>query len=121
MLRIRRAEDIHHEAGGWLDARWHVSFDRHRDRTDQWLQIMGPTGEDGLDLAEDARALVTRLTDGVAVKHSFDPSRAGYLYVIDGGAVAGETTMAAGRRGQAARPGGSGGVRPRRPVGVWAG
>ena len=205
MLRIRRAEEIHHEAGGWFDARWHFSFDRYRDpenmgvgalrvfnddrivagvawpmhphrdiesltsvvdghvlhadslgnngslragaaqvmrfssrgdlhserngsatepmrfiqfwilpsepgletsvqqrqytvedRTDQWLQIMGPTGEDGLDLAQDARALVTRLTDGVALKHSFDPSRAGYLYVIDGEAVAGETAKAGG-------------------------
>ena len=47
------------------------------DRTDQWLQIMGQTGEDGLDLAQDARALVSRLTDGVTLKHSFDPSRPG--------------------------------------------
>ena len=28
------------------------------ERTDRWLQIMGPAGTDGLDLAQDARALV---------------------------------------------------------------
>jgi redox-sensitive bicupin YhaK (pirin superfamily) len=67
------------------------------DRTRRWLQIMGPStafgprrpaGEDGLDLAQDARALVTRLTDGAEVKYSFDPGRGGYLYVI-----AGEVTL----------------------------
>ena len=57
MLRIRRAVEIHQEAGGWFDARWHY---------------------------------------GVALKHSFDPGRAGYLYVIDGEAVAGETALAGG-------------------------
>ncbi len=30
---------------------------RLEDRTDRWLQIMGPAGTDGLDLAQDARAL----------------------------------------------------------------
>jgi redox-sensitive bicupin YhaK (pirin superfamily) len=33
------------------------------DRTDRWLQIMGPAGEEGLDLAQDARALVSHLTE----------------------------------------------------------
>jgi quercetin 2,3-dioxygenase len=33
---------------------------RLEDRTDRWLQIMGPTGTDGLDLAQDALALVAR-------------------------------------------------------------
>ncbi len=205
MLRIRRADEIHHEDGGWFDARWHFSFDRYRDpehmgvgalrvfnddrivagadwpmhphrdiesltnvveghflhadslgnngslragaaqvmrfsgrgdlhserngsatepmrfiqfwilpsepglesslqqkqytvedRTDHWLQIMGPSGEDGLDLAQDARALVTRLSDGLALEHSFGPGRAGYLYLIAGEAVAGETALATG-------------------------
>ena len=66
------------------------------DRTDQWLQIMSPAGEDGLDLAQDARALVTRLADGAALKHSFDRSRAGYLYLIDGEAVDQVQTAMAG-------------------------
>ncbi len=54
------------------------------DRTDRWLQIMGPAGEDGLDLAQDARALVTHLTDRGALEHTFGPGRGGYLYLIDG-------------------------------------
>jgi quercetin 2,3-dioxygenase len=54
------------------------------DRTDRWLQIMGPTGEDGLDLAQDARALVSHLTDSGRLQHAFYSGRGGYLYVIDG-------------------------------------
>ncbi|MBW3563069.1 MAG: pirin family protein, partial [Actinobacteria bacterium] len=52
------------------------------DRTDRWLQIMGPQGEDGLDLAQDARALVSRLTPGNHLEHTFGEGRAGYVYVI---------------------------------------
>jgi quercetin 2,3-dioxygenase len=54
------------------------------DRTDRWLQIMGPAGTHGLDLAQDARALVAHLTDRGRLEHSFGPGRGGYLYVIDG-------------------------------------
>jgi redox-sensitive bicupin YhaK (pirin superfamily) len=54
------------------------------DRTDRWLQIMGPAGQDGLDLAQDARALVSHLTDAGRLEHTFGPGRGGYLYVIDG-------------------------------------
>jgi redox-sensitive bicupin YhaK (pirin superfamily) len=54
------------------------------DRTDRWLQIMGPAGTHGLDLAQDARALVAHLTDRGRLEHSFGPGRDGYLYVIDG-------------------------------------
>lgn len=57
---------------------------RLEDRTDRWLQIMGPPGTDGLDLAQDARALVTHLTDAGHLTHEFGPGRGGYLYVIDG-------------------------------------
>lgn len=56
------------------------------DRTDRWLQIMGPAGEDGLDLAQDARALVTRLTQGAQVTHAAGEGRGRYLYVLDGDA-----------------------------------
>lgn len=55
-----------------------------QDRTDRWLQIMGPTGTDGLDLAQDARALVSHLTDAGELEHDFGPGRGGYMYVIDG-------------------------------------
>jgi redox-sensitive bicupin YhaK (pirin superfamily) len=54
------------------------------DRTDRWLQIMGPAGTDGLDLAQDARARVAHLTDTGKLAHAFEPGRGGYLYVIDG-------------------------------------
>ncbi len=57
---------------------------RLEDRTDRWLQIMGPAGTDGLDLAQDARALVSHLTDRGKLEHTFAPGRGGYLYVIDG-------------------------------------
>jgi quercetin 2,3-dioxygenase len=30
-LTIRRDAEIHHERGGWFDARWHFSFARYRD------------------------------------------------------------------------------------------
>jgi redox-sensitive bicupin YhaK (pirin superfamily) len=68
------------------------------DRTDRWLQIMGPAGEDGLDLAQDARALVTRLTRTTELKWSFDPGRGGYLYVIDGEVTMNGTSMSEGTR-----------------------
>src|SRR5256884_714462 len=31
MLELRRDGEIHHEDGGWFQARWHFSFDRYRD------------------------------------------------------------------------------------------
>lgn len=54
------------------------------DRIDRWLQIMGPAGTDGLDLSQDARALVAHLSAGRRVDHAFGSGRGGYLYVIDG-------------------------------------
>ncbi len=30
MFTLRRAKEIHHEDGGWFDARWHFSFGRYR-------------------------------------------------------------------------------------------
>ena len=66
------------------------------DRTDRWLQIMGPAGEDGLDLGQDARALVARATGGAELRRSFAVGRGGYLYVIDGDVGVGEETLATG-------------------------
>jgi quercetin 2,3-dioxygenase len=54
------------------------------DRTDRWLQIMSPRGEHGLDLAQDARVHVSRLTAGKALNHTFGDGRGGYVYVIGG-------------------------------------
>lgn len=57
-----------------------------KDRADRWLQIMGPPGEEGLDLRQDARVRVTRLTAGNQLVSSFGPGRGGYVYVVDGNA-----------------------------------
>jgi hypothetical protein len=54
------------------------------DRTGRLLQIMGPVGEDGLDLAQDARVFVARLPQGNRVRHDLGGGRGGYLYVLDG-------------------------------------
>lgn len=54
------------------------------DRTDRWLQIMGPEGEDGLDLSQDARVLVSRLNPDTELTHEFSDERGGYVYVMEG-------------------------------------
>jgi redox-sensitive bicupin YhaK (pirin superfamily) len=66
------------------------------DRTNRWLQIMGPEGEPGLDLHQDARALVARLEQGAGVDHAIDDGRGGYLYVIDGAATLNDETVKTG-------------------------
>jgi len=45
---------------------------------------MGPEGTEGLDLAQDARALVAHLTPSGNLEHAFEAGRGGYVYVIDG-------------------------------------
>jgi quercetin 2,3-dioxygenase len=57
------------------------------DRLDRWLQIMGPSGEDGLDLRQEARVRVARLTAGNRLTSSLSPRRGGYVYVLDGDAT----------------------------------
>jgi len=66
------------------------------DRAGRWLQIMGSAGEDGLDLSQDARVLVTRLAAGQRLSHEFDGDRGGYAYVIAGAAAFGDERAAAG-------------------------
>ncbi|MDP8931041.1 MAG: pirin family protein [Actinomycetota bacterium] len=66
------------------------------DRTDRWLQIMGPRGEDGLDLIQDARALVSRLSEGKTLSRDFSEGRGGYLYVIEGGLRMGDDVLQSG-------------------------
>ncbi|HEY9474014.1 MAG TPA: pirin family protein [Mycobacteriales bacterium] len=56
------------------------------DRTDHWLQIMSPPGEEGLDLRQDARVAVARLTADAELVASFPADRDGYLYLLDGAA-----------------------------------
>lgn len=54
------------------------------DRTDRWLQIMSPAGEEGLDLSQDARVLVSRLSAGRSLDQVIQRGRGAYLYVIEG-------------------------------------
>ena len=60
------------------------------------LQIMGPPGEDGLDLAQDARVLVSRLVSGNGVSHSVAEDRGAYLYVIAGALALGDDKLGTG-------------------------
>jgi redox-sensitive bicupin YhaK (pirin superfamily) len=65
------------------------------DRANRWLQIMAPEGEDGLDLSQNARALVSQLTGG-ELRHTFEAGRGGYLYVIDGEATLQDSRLGTG-------------------------
>ena len=66
------------------------------DRLNRLLQIMGPAGEDGLDLAQDARVLVSRLLSGNGVVHTVATERGAYLYVIDGAVALGDDKLDTG-------------------------
>jgi redox-sensitive bicupin YhaK (pirin superfamily) len=66
------------------------------DRTNRWLQIMSPPGEAGLDLRQDSRVWVSRLTAGERLSRTFDRHRGGYTYVIDGDASLGGHKLGTG-------------------------
>jgi len=66
------------------------------DRADQWLQIMGPAGEEGLDLRQDARVRVARMTPGYRLAHLLRSGRGGYLYLLEGEANLDGQKMTAG-------------------------
>lgn len=66
------------------------------DRTGKWLQIMGPAGEDGLDLAQDGRVLVSRLPTEQRLEYELGEGRGAYLYVIDGDVDLGVGELATG-------------------------
>ena len=66
------------------------------DRLNRLLQIMGPAGEDGLDLAQEARVLVSRLLSGNGVVHTVADERGAYLYVIDGAVALGDDKLDTG-------------------------
>jgi redox-sensitive bicupin YhaK (pirin superfamily) len=74
------------------------------DRTGRLLQIMGPAGEDGLDLAQDARTLVTRLEAGQRVRHVLGKGRGAYLYVLDGELRLGDEQLGTGDAAKLAGP-----------------
>jgi redox-sensitive bicupin YhaK (pirin superfamily) len=83
-----------------LDDRVQQAQTSEADRTDRWLTIMSPAGEDGLDLQQDARVRVSRLTSGAAVTLDVVEGRAAYLYVIDGAVAVSGLADAAGPRGE---------------------
>jgi redox-sensitive bicupin YhaK (pirin superfamily) len=77
------------------------------DRRGRLLQIMGPAGEDGLDLAQDARVLVSRLGGGDGdgrVRRALAAGRGGYLYVLDGELRLGDEPLGAGDAAKLAGP-----------------
>lgn len=74
------------------------------ERAGQLLQIMGPAGEAGLDLAQDARVLVARLGRGQAVHHPLSEGRGGYLYVLAGDVQLGSRALGRGDAAKLAGP-----------------
>jgi redox-sensitive bicupin YhaK (pirin superfamily) len=74
------------------------------DRRGRLLQIMGPVGEDGLDLAQDARVLVSRLNGGDHASYAIAAARGGYLYLLDGELHLGEEALARGDAAKLAGP-----------------
>ena len=66
------------------------------ERTDRWLTIMSPVGEEGLDLQQDARVRVSRLTAGASLPLEVAEGRAAYLYVIDGAVTVSGLASASG-------------------------
>jgi quercetin 2,3-dioxygenase len=74
------------------------------DRRGRMLQIMGPAGEDGLDLAQKARVLVSRLSGGDRASRMIGAGKGGYLYVIGGELLVGEETLSGGDAAKLAGP-----------------
>jgi quercetin 2,3-dioxygenase len=104
------------------------------DRTNRWLQIMGPEGEEGLDLSQDASVLVSRLEPDTMLPHDFAEGRGGYVYMIEGKGTFDQETLEGGDAAKVFGPHvlAVTAVEPTevilvdvplefRPVGVWAG
>ena len=68
------------------------------DRTDRLLQILHPAGtnENGLDVHQEARMYVARLSAGVEVAHEFPVGHVGYLYLLQGRMVVNGAEMRSG-------------------------
>lgn len=66
------------------------------DRTGRWLQVMGPRGEDGLDLHQDARVRVSRFPAAQSLSWEVAPGRGAYLYLIDGELTVDDDKLATG-------------------------
>ena len=80
----------------WLDDAVQQHQFTVEERTTRWLTIMSPAGEPGLDLHQDARALVSRLEEGRELAHDVTAGRGAYLYVIGGAMTLGDVTLKQG-------------------------
>jgi redox-sensitive bicupin YhaK (pirin superfamily) len=67
------------------------------DRTNRLLEVFNPEGSRGaVKVHGDARVFVSRLEQGVRVRHGFAAGRAGYLYLIAGDLQVGEEKLSTG-------------------------
>jgi quercetin 2,3-dioxygenase len=103
-------------------------------RVDRLLKVIGPEGGDVVKVNQDAGVYVAAPGAGVELEHRFGVGRGGYLYLIEGHALVGDSEL---HGGDAVKISGEAGLRivarepselllvdvplSFRPVGVWAG
>lgn len=77
------------------------------DRRNRLLRIIKPEGAEGegVTVHQDASVFVSRLEAGREVAHSFGEGRAGYLYLIEGGAVVNGEALGKGDAAKVYGPG----------------
>jgi quercetin 2,3-dioxygenase len=66
------------------------------DRHNRLLQVVGRTGDEVVEVHQDASVYVAALDPGVRVEHEFADQRAGYLYLIAGKARLNDDELATG-------------------------
>ena len=66
------------------------------DRHNRLLKVVGPEAADPIRVHQDATVFIAALDKGTAVSHSFGPTRAGYLYLIEGGLQLNDNRLATG-------------------------
>ncbi len=70
MLTIRRAKEIHHQDGGWLDARWHFSFDRYGDAEQTGVGALWVFNDDRIVAGADCPTHPHRDIESLTYVHS---------------------------------------------------
>jgi quercetin 2,3-dioxygenase len=60
------------------------------DRRNRLLRVVGPEGDEVVGVHQDASVEIGSLEPGADIERSFDDGRAGYLYLINGGARLGD-------------------------------
>ena len=65
-------------------------------RTGRLLKVIGPAAGDPVRVHQEAAVYVSHLAPGHAVTQDFPPGRGGYLYLIEGGAMAGAEELSTG-------------------------